>query len=106
LKHLPAATRAQRLMLLRLSPVVLGLLAAAEAMLAFLRHEPRVTVETPGLVLFAAAYLAVALAVVAGWRVRLRCRMTTRFLQKRTMLSSGWSIFELIEPGPARRAKA
>ena len=76
-----ARARAKRLLLWRLSPVVLGLLAAAVAVLAFLQHEPRATVETPGPVVLAAACVTVALTLLAGWRVMHRCRITTRFLE-------------------------
>jgi Zn-dependent protease with chaperone function len=79
--HGPAVARARLLLLLRLAPVVLGVLACGMTMLAFARHEPRTTVETPGWILLTGASIGVGLAVVGLWRIMVHWRTTSRFLQ-------------------------
>jgi Zn-dependent protease with chaperone function len=79
LSRLSAATRARLLVVLRLAPVAVALLACAVTLLAFLRHEPHATVETPGDILIAGAAAGIGLAVMGLWRLIVRCRATFRF---------------------------
>ena len=81
LSQLSAFTRARLLVALRLAPVVVAVLACVVTLLAFVRHEPRATVETPGGILIAGAAAAIALAVMGLWRLIVRCRATSRFLR-------------------------
>ena len=81
LTHGPAVARARLLLFLRLVPVVLGVLACGVTMLAFARHEPRTTVETPGWILLTVASIGAGLAVVGLWRIVVRWRTTSRFLR-------------------------
>src|SRR5688500_7663433 len=80
LTHGPAVARARLLLLLRLAPVVLGALGCGVTMLAFARHEPRTTVETPGWMLLTGASLGVGLAGLGLWRIIVRWRTTSQFL--------------------------
>ena len=75
-----AAARARRLFLVRLVPVATGLLACAVSALAFLRHEPRTTGETPEWLLLGAAATGAALAAAAVLRVAARWWSTSTFL--------------------------
>ena len=77
---LPAAARTTRLFALRLVPVVTGVLACAVSALAFLRHEPRTTGETPEWLLLGAAATGAALVAAALIRVAARCWSTSTFL--------------------------
>jgi Zn-dependent protease with chaperone function len=77
----PAVARARLLLMLRLVPVLLGVLACGVTMLAFARHEPRTTVETPGWILLTAASIGAGLGVAGLWRIMVRCRTTSQFLQ-------------------------
>ena len=80
-RRLPARARARRLVELRLAPLVFGLLACVISLLAFLRHEPRNTLESPGWILLGGAAVGAALVVSGLWRLIGRCRTTYRFLQ-------------------------
>ena len=79
LSQLSAVTRARLLVALRLAPVAVAVLACVVTLLAFLRHEPRATVETPGGILIAGAAAGIGLAVMGLWRLIVRCRATSRF---------------------------
>ncbi len=83
-RQLSAVTGARLLVVLRLAPVALAVLACVMALLAFLRHEPRATVETPGQILIAGAAAGLGLAVMGSWRLIVRCRATARFLREVT----------------------
>lgn len=77
---LSAAARARRLFALRLVPVTAGVLACAVSALAFLRHEPRATGETPEWILLASAALGALLVGASLVRVAARWSSTSRFL--------------------------
>ena len=79
--RIPAGGRARRLVALRLVPIVLALLACGVTMLAFLRHEPADTRETPGLFVVVGAAIGAGLLVTGLWRLTTRCRATNRFLR-------------------------
>jgi Zn-dependent protease with chaperone function len=76
-----SAARSRIIFILRLAPTLIGGFASVLTVAAFLRYEPRSTVERPGFVLLAAASCGAAL-LLAGWsRVVMRCWRTLRFLQ-------------------------
>lgn len=81
LAGVPAVARARRLLLLRLAPVLAGLLACGVSLLAFLRYEPRTTAETPGWILLTCALAGAGLTISSLWRFMVRCRTTGRFLR-------------------------
>jgi hypothetical protein len=73
--------RAGALLAVRLVPAAAGTVAAAVAIAAFARHEPRGISEVPGAMLIVLAVAGVAVIAAALWRAGARTWRTHKFLR-------------------------
>jgi Zn-dependent protease with chaperone function len=79
--RLASIRRAGLLFALRASPALAGGVASVVAVAAFLRHEPRSTIEPPGWFLLIASALGMAFVLSGLRQAAVRCRGTRRFLR-------------------------
>ncbi|HXW03903.1 MAG TPA: M56 family metallopeptidase [Vicinamibacterales bacterium] len=84
--------QASRILLLRLVPALLGVIASALTTAAFVRYEPREAVESPGPLLVSAASAALCFGVIAALRVTRRLLTTARFLRTLEPTATGIAV--------------